>query len=138
MKNIRFAHHRPGNSDLVVTTPEAAAPATLPSPPPSWRARLFRPAGEGDLRRRPRDWFGVAIGVGLLVLASLHHGDVTRSERALFDLFNTLPNGLGSAFRALYRLGALWAVGLVVVAALVRGRQRLARDLVVGGVLAKR
>ncbi|MDQ1431079.1 MAG: hypothetical protein QOF40_1681 [Actinomycetota bacterium] len=125
-----------GNSEQVVTTPEAASPATLASPPANWRARFFRPAGEGDLRRRPRDWFGVAIGIGLLVLAALHRGDVTRSERALFDLFNTLPRGLAPIFRALYRLGALWAVGLVVVAALLRGRRRLARDLVVGGVLA--
>ena len=44
---------------------------------------------------------------------------MTRSERAVFDLFNTLPDALAPLFRALYRLGALWAVGLVVVAALV-------------------
>lgn len=118
----------------MVTTREPA-PAAPPSTP-TWRARLFRPAGEGDRRRRTRDWFGLALGVGVLVLTSLHHGDVTRSERAVFDLFNTLPNGLAPVFRALYRLGALWAVGLVVVAALLRGRRRLARDLVVAGVLA--
>ncbi len=97
---------------------------------------MFRPAGEGDLRRRTRDWFGLLLGVAVLVVTSLHHGDVTRSERAVFDLFNTLPNGLAALFRALYRLGALWAVGLVVVAALVAGRRRLARDLVVAGLLA--
>jgi uncharacterized membrane protein YbhN (UPF0104 family) len=122
----------------VVTTRDAALTPTaaVASPPANWRARFFRPAGEGDLRRRLRDWLGVAIGIGLLVLASLHHGDVTRSERLFFDLFNTLPNGLAVVFRALYRLGALWAVGLVVVAALLRGRRRLARDLLVAGVLA--
>ena len=103
---------------------------------PSWRRHLFRPAAEGALRRRARDWFGLIVGVGVLILTSLHHGDVTRSERAFFDLFNTLPNGLAPAFRALYRLGALWAVGLVVVAALVARRRHLARDLVVAGLLA--
>src|SRR3954447_13231916 len=102
----------------------------------SWRLRMFRPAAEGALRRRTRDWFGLVLGVALLIVTSLHHGDVTRSERAVFDLFNTLPGGLAPLFRALYRLGALWAVGLVVVAALVAGRRRLARDLVVAGVLA--
>src|SRR5436190_2077969 len=91
------------------------------------RAPRLRRSRRGRPRRRAARLVRRGIGVGLLVLASLHHGDVTRSERALFDLFNTLPNGLGSAFRALYRLGALWAVGLVVVAALVRGRRRLAR-----------
>jgi len=102
----------------------------------SWRLRMFRPAAEGALRRRTRDWFGLVLGVALLIVTSLHHGDVTRSERAVFDLFNTLPNGLAPLFRALYRLGALWAVGLVVVAALVAGRRRLARDLIVAGLLA--
>jgi undecaprenyl-diphosphatase len=103
---------------------------------PSWRARIFRPAAEGALRRRPRDWFGLGVGIVLLLLASLHHGDVTPTERAVFELFNTLPSGLAPLFRALYRLGALWAVGLVVVAALLAGRRRLARDLVFAGVLA--
>ncbi len=97
---------------------------------------MFRPATEGALRRRTRDWFGLFAGIALLVVTSLHHGDVTRSERAVFDLFNTLPGAWAPLFRALYRLGALWAVGLVVVAALVAGRRRLARDLVVAGVLA--
>jgi undecaprenyl-diphosphatase len=97
---------------------------------------MFRPAAEGALRRRTRDWFGLVVGILLLVVTALHHGDVTRSERAVFDLFNTLPDALAPLFRSLYRLGALWAVGLVVVAALVAGRVRLARDLVIAGVLA--
>jgi uncharacterized membrane protein YbhN (UPF0104 family)/membrane-associated phospholipid phosphatase/predicted Ser/Thr protein kinase len=116
----------------VVTTRE---PAEV-EPARSWRVRMFRPAAEGGFRRRTRDWFGLLIGIALLVVTSMHHGDVTPSERAVFDLFNTLPNGLAPLFRALYRLGALWAVGLVVVAALVAGRLRLARDLVVAGLLA--
>ena len=102
----------------------------------SWRGSMFRPATEGAFRRRTRDWFGLVVGILLLVVTSIHHGDVTRSERAVFDLFNTLPDALAPLFRALYRLGALWAVGLVVVAALVAGRRRLARDLVLAGVLA--
>jgi undecaprenyl-diphosphatase len=116
----------------VVTTRE---PANV-QPARSWRVRMFRPAAEGALRRRTRDWFGLLLGIAILVVSSFHHGDVTRSERAVFDLFNTLPNGLAPLFRALYRLGALWALGLVVVAAVVAGRLRLARDLVVAGVLA--
>jgi len=116
----------------VVTTEKAVER----EPSSSWRRSMFRPASEGAFRRRTRDWFGLIAGILLLVVTSLHHGDVTRSERAVFDLFNTLPGGLAPVFRSLYRLGALWAVGLVVVAALVGGRRRLARDLVVAGVLA--
>ncbi len=102
----------------------------------AWRRRLFRRAGEGGRKRRNADWVRVALAVLILVLAARHAGDVTASERALFDLFNTLPGGLAPLFRALYRLGALWAVGLVVVAALVGRRWRLARDLLVAGFLA--
>ena len=78
----------------------------------------------------------VGITVVVLALAARHVGDVTPSERAFFDLFNTLPGDLEPLFRALYRLGTLWAVGLVVVAALVGRRWRLGRDLLVAGVLA--
>ncbi len=97
---------------------------------------MFRRAGEGDLRRRSSDWVRVAIALVLLALAARQAGDVTASERALFDLFNTLPVALMPLFRSFYRLGALWAVGLVAVAALVGRRWRLARDLLVAGVLA--
>ena len=100
-----------------------------------WRRRLFQPAAEGDFRRRTRDWVQLAVVIVALVLAARHANDVTASERALFDLFNTLPNGLEPVFRGLYRLGALWAVGLVVVAALVARRWRLARDLSIAGLL---
>ena len=101
-----------------------------------WRARLFRPAGESPRRRSGGDVVRVAITVVVLVLAARHVGDVTPSERAFFDLFNTLPGDLAPVFRALYRLGTLWAVGLVVVAALVGRRWRLGRDLLLAGVLA--
>jgi glycosyltransferase 2 family protein len=97
---------------------------------------LFRRAGEEDRRRRSGDWVRVAVALALLVLAARHAGDVTASERAFFNLFNTLPEGLTPLFRALYRLGALWAVGLVVVASLVGRRWRLARDLLIAGILA--
>jgi uncharacterized membrane protein YbhN (UPF0104 family)/membrane-associated phospholipid phosphatase len=118
--------------DPVVTTDRPVERGPLSS----WRRSVFRRATEGAFRRRTRDWFGLVAGILLLVVTSLHHGDVTPSERAVFDLFNTLPGALAPLFRAFYRLGALWAVGLVVVAALVAGRRRLARDLVLAGLLA--
>ena len=102
----------------------------------TWRSRLFRPAGESPRRRSRGDVVRVAITVVVLALAARHVGDVTPSERAFFDLFNTLPGDLEPLFRALYRLGTLWAVGLVVVAALVGRRWRLGRDLLAAGVLA--
>ncbi|HEX9467849.1 MAG TPA: lysylphosphatidylglycerol synthase domain-containing protein, partial [Acidimicrobiia bacterium] len=78
----------------------------------------------------------VVIAATFILLAARHAGDVTASERALLDLFNSLPGGLVPLGRALYRLGALWAVSLVVVAALVGRRWRLARDLLLSGFAA--
>jgi len=48
----------------VVTTRE---PAEV-EPARSWRVRMFRPAAEGGLRRRTRDWFGLLLGIVILVV----------------------------------------------------------------------
>jgi uncharacterized membrane protein YbhN (UPF0104 family)/tRNA A-37 threonylcarbamoyl transferase component Bud32 len=100
------------------------------------RGETFGPASEEPYRRRTSDWIRVAAAVVLVLLAARHAGSVTATEQAIFDFFNTLPGWLLPVFRTLYRLGALWAVGLVVAAALVGRRWRLARDLLVAGFLA--
>ena len=97
---------------------------------------MFGPASEEPYRRRTSDWIRVAAAIVLLLLAARHAGSTSATEQAIFDFFNTLPNWLLPVFRNLYRLGALWAVGLVVVAALVGRRWRLARDLLIAGFLA--
>lgn len=79
----------------------------------------------------------MVVAVVVLLVAARHAGDVTSSERALVDLVDTLPRHLSPLFRDFYRVGALWAVGLVVVAAFVAHRWRLARDLVIAGLLAR-
>jgi glycosyltransferase 2 family protein len=101
-----------------------------------WRDRLFRRAREQQFQRRTSDWLRLVAGVIVLVAAARHSGDVTPSERAVYDLFASVPDQLNAVFIALYRLGALWAVGLVVAAALVGRRVRLGRDLLVAGALA--
>ncbi|HEY5165545.1 MAG TPA: hypothetical protein VIJ44_06305, partial [Acidimicrobiia bacterium] len=100
------------------------------------RSEMFGPASEEPYRRRTSDWIRVAAAIVLLFLAARHAGSTSATEQAIFDFFNTLPNWLLPVFRNLYRLGALWAVGLVVVAALVGRRWRLARDLLIAGILA--
>jgi glycosyltransferase 2 family protein len=100
-----------------------------------WRDRLFGRAGEEHFQRRTSDWIRLGTGIAIVVIAARHAGDVTATERAVLDLVNTLPPQLVELFRALYRLGALWAVGLVVVAALVGRRWHLARDLLLAGIV---
>jgi uncharacterized membrane protein YbhN (UPF0104 family)/tRNA A-37 threonylcarbamoyl transferase component Bud32 len=101
-----------------------------------FRASTFGPASEEPYRRRTSDWLRIAAGIALLFLAARHAGSITATEQAIIDFFNSLPGWLLPLFRSLYRLGALWAVGLVVAAAVVGRRWRLARDLLVAGVLA--
>jgi uncharacterized membrane protein YbhN (UPF0104 family) len=100
-----------------------------------WRAHSFGPASEQPYRRRTSDWIRLVIGGSILAFAIWHQNDPTDFERNLFTFVNGLPNQLESLFRLVYALGALWAIGLVVAAALIARRWRLARDLAIGGVL---
>ena len=101
-----------------------------------FRASTFGPASEEPYRRRTSDWIRIAVAALLLFAAARHAGSPSATEQAILDFFNTLPGWLLPLFRNLYRLGALWAVGLVVASALVGRRWRLARDLLLAGVLA--
>jgi len=82
------------------------------------------------------DWIRLVVCVGLLVLVVARHGDESVRDDSLYALLNGLPDGLRSFFSLLYDFGALWALGIVVVAAVVVRRWRLARDLAIAGVLA--
>ena len=101
-----------------------------------WRRRTFGTDPDEAHRRRASDCVRVAIAAALLIATARHAGTTTETARAIFDVFNSLPGGLLPLFRSMYRLGALWAVGLVVVSALVGRRWHLARDLLLAGLLA--
>jgi uncharacterized membrane protein YbhN (UPF0104 family) len=112
------------------------APAPAPETPKAWTGRTFGPASEEPYRRRTSDWVRVVLAAALLFLLARHQNDLTDLEKNFFQLFNGLPGGLKPLFRALYSLGGLWAVGLVFSAALFARRWRLARDLLLAGVVA--
>ena len=80
---------------------------------------LVGPASEQPYRRRTSDWVRLVLGVAILVFAIWHQDDPGTFERNLFTTLNGLPNDLETFFRRLYAIGALWALGLVVLAALV-------------------
>lgn len=105
-----------------------------PSRLTAWRAHSFGPASEQPYRRRTSDWVRLVLGIGIVAFAIWHQDDPGTFERNLFTTLNGLPDQLETFFRLLYALGALWAVALVVVAAVVARRWRLARDLAIGGV----
>jgi glycosyltransferase 2 family protein len=102
-----------------------------------WRFTTFGPASEEPYRRRVPD--GVRLVLAAAVLAALAGhaaASPTTTEVALFQFFNSLPEGLHTLFRSLYAVGTLWAVALAMAAALIGRRWRLARDLLVAGVAA--
>ena len=91
------------------------------------------------VERHPGDVIRVVVGlVALAALAFLATSDeVSRFEADLSRLLAALPSALRGSFEALRWLGSLPAVAAVAVLALVARRLRLARDLVVAGVVAE-
>ncbi len=76
------------------------------------------------------------LATAALILLSLHANTVPRGEQGLFTYFNSLPEGLLPLFRGLYAGGTLWAVGLVVLAAVAGRRLRLALAMFLSGAAA--
>ena len=101
-----------------------------------WRTGTFGPASEEPFRRRNSDWLKLVVNGTILALLVANHGTPGSTDLALFRFFNGLPSDLQSFFTLLYRAGSLWALGIVVAAALVARRWRLARQLAAAGVLA--
>ncbi len=120
---------------MTATTDEVEASPEKPSRMAAWRAHSFGPASEQPYRRRTSDWVRLVVGAAIFAFTIWHEDDPTQFEKNLFTTLNGLPNQLDSLFRLIYSLGALWALGLVIVAALVMKRWRLARDLAVGGLV---
>lgn len=96
----------------------------------------FARASEEPYRRRPIDGVVAVVALVVLVGAMVHEGSPGALERHLVALAADVPEEIHGFFVALLRLGALWAVALVTIAAFVAHRRRLARDLVIGGVAA--
>ncbi len=123
-----------------MTKTQAAGEAGAESEPQGrlarWRSHTFGPASELPYRRRSSDWVRLILGVLIVAFAIANEGSPGDFEENLYSLLNGLPGDLRSFFTALYDFAALWALGIIVVAALVVRRWRLARDLAIAGILA--
>jgi undecaprenyl-diphosphatase len=107
----------------------------------AWRAPrrwagTFGPASEEPYRRRASDAVRVLVAVAVVAWFVARVEGVSGAERAVFELFNSLPGGLHPLFRSFYRVGFAVAVGLVGAAALIGRRWRLVRDLVLAAAVA--
>jgi undecaprenyl-diphosphatase len=97
---------------------------------------FFGPASEIPERRRASDWIRLAVGLLVFSLLLWHHNHESLAEKDVFRALHALPQGAAPVVHLLYRLGALWAVAIIVAAAFLGKRPRLARDLLVAGVAA--
>jgi len=96
----------------------------------------FGTASEEPYSRRPSDAVRVITASVLLTVLAARASHVSTAEADLYSLFRALPAALQPLFRGIERVGALWALGLVGAAAIVGRRWRLARDLLLAGLLA--
>lgn len=99
------------------------------------RGTPFARASEEPYRRRTTDVFRLLLSVTGVVWLSDNSGHSSELSLAVFRALNGLPGGLKPLFENIYRASALWGVLLVAAAAVVTRRWRLARDLLLAGVL---
>lgn len=105
----------------------------------SWsaaRGTSFARASEEPYRRRQTDAIRVGIAVAAVALFCSDSAHSSQLAIAVFQAFNSLPDSLAGEFSFVLHLAALWAVALVVAAAVGAKRWRLARDLALAGFLA--
>jgi glycosyltransferase 2 family protein len=87
-------------------------------------------------RRRPADAITLLVALSMLVVTALRITSATHFEVTLAELVNSLPSDLTGVATFLYRLGALWYVGLIAGASLIVGRRHLALAVLLAGVTA--
>jgi uncharacterized membrane protein YbhN (UPF0104 family) len=90
----------------------------------------------GPSRRRPGDIVRVVVGAALLAGLAVYSRDHAPFERDLVDSIADLPHDGFRLVVLAYKILAVWAIGLLVVGAILVRRWRMARDLAVAGVAA--
>lgn len=101
-----------------------------------WREGSFGPASEKPFRRRWSDAARLGISVVIVTALAFKADDVNPTEQAVYDFFSSLPDGLSSLANDVFAIGGLWALGLVLAAALLARRWRLAATMAVAGAVA--
>ncbi|MCF6746654.1 phosphatase PAP2 family protein [Blastococcus sp. KM273128] len=95
-------------------------------------------AGRSPVHRHPVDLVRVLLGAAVLGLGFLvaQRGELPTFERDLFQLVNGLPSAVFPLVWVVMQLGNAVAVPGLAAAALVARQVRMARDLLIAGLLA--
>src|SRR5581483_5485801 len=92
-----------------------------------WRRHFSGPASDLPDRRRVSDWIRLGTGIALFAILLWHHDHESQTEKEIYLAVRDLPHGFDSVVHLFYGLGAIWALGLIVIAAALYERRRLAR-----------
>lgn len=109
-------------------TEPATDPAADPAEKPSERP--------DDRQRHPDDLIRVVVGVlgfAAMTLLAIADDEVDALERAMFQVFNALPDAAEPMLWFVMQFGSIAAVPIIALVALWRRRKRLARDIMLGG-----
>lgn len=102
---------------------------------PSQRG-VFGHADERPYRRLTGDWIRLVLAAVLVAVTAANPQFLRAVERTLDAFFAALPGSFDGVVEVALAVGYLWGLALVVVAALVARRYRLAAVIAAGGVLA--
>ncbi|ROS30513.1 lysylphosphatidylglycerol synthase transmembrane domain-containing protein [Cellulomonas sp. PhB150] len=98
--------------------------------------RMWSSAADAPRQRRPTDILLLVASLVVLAVLSLAAPGPTGGDRAVGTLLAWLQPVLGWLWTIIYAVLTLWALGVVLLAALSRGRRRLLVDQVVAGAVA--
>ncbi len=107
------------------------------TPHDSSRRGVFGHADERPYRRLTGDWVRLVLAAVVVAVSAANPHFLQAAERTLDAFFDTFPGSLDGVFQVALAVGYLWGLALVVVAALVARRYRLATVIAVGGLLAR-
>jgi uncharacterized membrane protein YbhN (UPF0104 family)/tRNA A-37 threonylcarbamoyl transferase component Bud32 len=97
---------------------------------------VFGHTDERPYRRLPGDWVRLVLAVAVVAVTAANPRFLHAAERAIDAFFATLPGSFDGVFEVALAVGYLWGLALVVAAALVSRRLRLATVIAAGGFLA--
>ena len=100
------------------------------------RRVVFGHADERPYRRLTGDWVRLVLAAVVVAVSATNPGFLHAAERALDAFFAALPGAFDGVFEVALAVGYLWGLALVVLAALVARRCRLAGVLAAAGLLA--
>ena len=107
------------------------------TPRDSSQRGVFGHADERPYRRLTGDWVRLVLAAVVVAISTANPQFLQAAERTLDAFFATLPGSLDGVFEIALAVGYLWGLALVVIAALVARRFRLATVIAAGGLLAR-